>query len=1749
MTSLQIPGIVLDDEIYRLESKKVYSARSGSHRLAVNVWEGPESEFDGIIAAVAKAATTRIEGLGRILSIGTTDDAVYWIREYIDGETLSLKLQRETFSEPALLQLATRLARVLSAIHERGIIHRGLQSTNIVMDASGHAWLLDLGVFTPSSSVKGTENPKHFREAVQYQAPEMAGMLQCPVDHRSDLYSLGVVLYHAASGQLPFESENLSDLVRMHASGSAQPIRELNAGMSLGFAQMINTLLSKDPEERYQSAGAFLADLQRLDDINSVLLDVGEREESSLGGGVLCRKHQSWGRPNDFLFVGRDLELTRLACSWQNATEGKGAVVVIEGDEGAGKTRVVDEFITREVDAEAALVLRGSAGVGGYVPYGTLSRALRRFVDDLRLRPAALQPKLRFRIKKALGETMDVLAGLAPNSIAFFGLTGAASMHREGDERGEAAYCERVVECLFRLGSVFPSTVITIDDAHRLEGSSQRVVTMLAARLGGARMLIVLTRVADAATGGQTLFSGGMAGKVERVLLAPLELEAAEEIMSHELGGETIDPRFVSHLQRATRGNAFALSRYMRMALGRGAIWPEGGVWYPRKNATRRLTGEADLQGLVDWELNQLQPGNLRTLGAAALLGRPFRAEEVLAMTDGRPASFSAAVEEGQRLGLLTQIAVDRWEMDRHRVLANLRSRLDAATRASFHGRAAHWVEGMPGSQSFERARHIALSDWPLDDTGRYKAVNQAGRTAVEQGDDSVAFLYLEEARRISEARGIRLTSDVHKSLAQLSERAGQFEAAIEHLVSAVDNAETTVERAKLFGQIATNALLGRGDPTMALGMAVQALKLCGYSDLRGGELDCTADIDVLKGLTHLEPSDIKETLSSAKGRAFVLEAAETCLVAAYLRGASGRSFGVVAKILKTLVTVESSSTRTSAFLLLAFADTLMGSPSRAVRHLKEAKAGCPTGEFAARYEGLKAFARFRFEEDDELDSSLFVQRPKTPLGLLLTLEMAHVFWLRGHSETAHAMLSLVERLPNSIGGEVARPALWNAVELLHGRDVKTPEAFTEDEIQAVSSSPSDYLRASSRSAAVIMELERGETVSRLDLLCSQREAMGTSIGAHCLQLSDYRVYAGYVRLAQAMSQELRGQVVGLEALRKAVKSIALCKPRALFFAHEKVLAAGLARLEGKFEKAVKLLDVSEKDARLRDNRWVRFEVARLNACLLLDQGKSEAAQTEAYWAYQLAQRFGWTTRSQRVQREFDLVIRHEHASGTHPPEQDTATRYRQHLDALLEVGLASSMLLEPAEQARVALDEIIRVFAAQRAFLFVYDDDEGALRLNTGRNVRGETVSQVAGYKGRAVQQVWNSLEPVVIRGCDNEEDGTGIMAAPLIARDRLLGVVYVDGSRSQSNRHSEDVQVLLAIANHLAVTLETSRVNQLEVEFASERRERRLAENLRTVATSLSTTLELSEVLARLLESLGQLIAYDRALVLMRREDRFEVAAARGKDGEIRTLPSYGVDEYAVLAELVETKRPICLDDLPKELRSSHPLGDAPSTSWMGVPLLRGMEVTGVLILTDDRRGAYTGYDSEIAFTFASQAAIALENARLFGEVERLAVIDELTGVYNRRAFFDLSQREFQRASRYQNPLAAIMVDLDNFKIINDTLGHSAGDEVLTTIATRLQNAVRELDILGRYGGEEFVILAPQTGLAEACTVAERLRAIVTQEPVAGPSGDIDVTASFGVAAMTGGEGSLSALLDRADKALYQAKSEGKNCVRRFR
>ncbi len=168
--------------------------------------------------------------------------------------------------------------------------------------------------------------------------------------------------------------------------------------------------------------------------------------------------------------------------------------------------------------------------------------------------------------------------------------------------------------------------------------------------------------------------------------------------------------------------------------------------------------------------------------------------------------------------------------------------------------------------------------------------------------------------------------------------------------------------------------------------------------------------------------------------------------------------------------------------------------------------------------------------------------------------------------------------------------------------------------------------------------------------------------------------------------------------------------------------------------------------------------------------------------------------------------------------------------------------------------------------------------------------------------------------------------------------------------------------------------------------------------------------------------------------------------------------------------------------------------------------------------------------------------QNERL----ERIAVEDHLTGIYNRRHFFDLAEKEVERAKRYGNPLSVIILDADRFKKLNDAYGHLIGDQILINLVKLCEENIRSLDIIARYGGEEFVILMPEANQEDAQKTAERLRKLVAETSLISGGFDVTITISLGVATWENGkELDFNALLARADSALYQSKEAGRNRV----
>ncbi|HQN43179.1 MAG TPA: histidine kinase N-terminal 7TM domain-containing protein [Anaerolineaceae bacterium] len=339
-----------------------------------------------------------------------------------------------------------------------------------------------------------------------------------------------------------------------------------------------------------------------------------------------------------------------------------------------------------------------------------------------------------------------------------------------------------------------------------------------------------------------------------------------------------------------------------------------------------------------------------------------------------------------------------------------------------------------------------------------------------------------------------------------------------------------------------------------------------------------------------------------------------------------------------------------------------------------------------------------------------------------------------------------------------------------------------------------------------------------------------------------------------------------------------------------------------------------------------------------------------------------------------------------------------------------------------------------------------------------------------------------------------------------------------------------------------------------------RRLAEALRDTASALNSTLNLDEVFKLILDRVRMVVPADIAAVQQLDAEHKVAITTHAHDFSSQGLDAtliaeeFEIATTANLRQMVETRQPVWINDVPGDPDWKQMEGSEWIRSYLGAPILIKGQVIGFLGLTSAQPNFYCEEHAPRLMAFADQAAIAIENAQLYAEVQRLAVLDDLTGIYNRRAFFDLGQREVERALRTMRPMCALFLDIDHFKQFNDAYSYQTGDQVLRLLAECLKTHLREIDLVGRYGGEEFMVLLPEADLPSAMGVAERLRQQVQLIDLVTEHGKLSITISIGVATLPlradQQPGALRSyqvrdLIDDAGEALHLAKDAGRNCI----
>ncbi len=614
----------------------------------------------------------------RAYALEKHEHGVALVLEALDGHTLGELLRAGRLGLKKALHIAAAIAEILEDVHRLGIIHRDIKPHNILVhDATGDVYLIDFGMATSmTQEVRQADGSRTIEGTLAYLSPEQTGYMNRPLDHRSDLYSLGVTLFQMLTGSLPFTSEDARELVRSHVARIPPAPRDLNAALPVAVSDLVMKLLTKAPEERYQSAlglGADLAEcLRQIEATGTVgVLELGRRDAAA----VLRLSQKLYGRAD---------EEAALLAAVERAESGAVELFLVAGHSGIGKSSLVQA-------TQKAVERRGGHFISGKfdqlsrnVPYAPVARAFRNLLGQLLGESAELVSRWRDRLARALGQSGQVLVDLLPELALLLGPQPAVPALQPTESQN------RFNRLMSRFADVFTTAshplVLFLDDLQWADAGSLKLLHVLLAA-PGRRHLLILGAYRDSevhAAHPLSLALVGLCGAgvaVREIALGPLGAPQIAELLEHALSEGAARVASLSEvILEKTQGNPFFVGQFLRSLHAERLIRfdesADAWTWDLGEIAGREVTG--NVVEFMAGKLLRLAPATQRALTLAACIGHEFDLQTLVTLHEQPPATVAAALGEALREGLVLPVRVD------HRFLHGaLEGSADAKERAA----------------------------------------------------------------------------------------------------------------------------------------------------------------------------------------------------------------------------------------------------------------------------------------------------------------------------------------------------------------------------------------------------------------------------------------------------------------------------------------------------------------------------------------------------------------------------------------------------------------------------------------------------------------------------------------------------------------------------------------------------------------------------------------------------------------------------------------------------------------------------------------------------------------------------------------------------------------------------------------------------------------------------------------------------------------------------------------------------------
>lgn len=1668
-------------------------------RLAMKLLGESLRDPDGILRFKQEfrlMAQLRHPRLVEVFDYGTTDSGIpFYTMELIEGEDLP----SGPLSELDLKALLVQLAEVLGFIHSRGYVHADVGPANVRRLADGSLKLIDFGLMSPLGQSLGSP-----RGTPAYMAPE--SVRGARLDARSDLYSLGALAYHLATGRPVFDDADALAVMRAHLE--REPVRPsaFNPDLTAEFERVLLKLLAKDPLARFSSASELLRAL-------------GAQVDETQPPALLASH-----------FVGRASELEAFSRALGGLQAGRGGQLWVAGPSGIGKSRLLEEFRLR-AQLDGARVLTGVATEQG-VPFGPMLEPLRAalsLLDGPQLEP--------FRAP---------LGAILPE------------WHREGDltldPQKEKTRLQNAVVDVFSLLLASNPLVLLLDDWQWADASSRELLKALS-RLTGEFPLLLLGADRAPAEGAEAAF------------LTPFEASEVDEMAGALLGESGLDGRFVEQLREATSGLPLAIEGTIRHLAAHGGLKYSAGRWAILPEAVALIGKAQDGRGLFEAQFAELSTEARKVAELAAAMGRPFRLAQVMAVLETEEAEVFAAIAELERGAILARKGDRLWFVSGQQAEVVTHLTPEAQRRALHTALAEALLREGVAEDDLESlndlARHALSGDRP--EVGIAPALSAARK--------NVSLFALEAARRLLEAVLPHLV-DAPDRLA-----AKQMLGDVARYSSELDEAERFYLEALELGP----------DPVTA-GVIRTNYAVC--AQIRSNYADALERLAEARKTLEAEPAEWLRCLTfQARNH--------------YFKGETDQAIAVCEEALPKARSAGHPLRLSGVLGFLGMLYALAANrPHEGVELLIEAlEVSEPLGDKVGLNDTLNLLGNAKLACGDILGAeaafarTLTLSRETGARGELVAahINLALVAHERGRAETAIMEAERAREEAAAIGNSVYQGIATVALAAAKAASTELDEAFDLlDEVEKqLEREPNAYLRTMWRSFGSEVQLLSGdfleaslwaelaledgkktgnpefderaalvlaEALLRLGEGESARAALDGFDGPHARYLmAAIALKAGHLNDADRL---------GAEALMEATERHA-----ERLMLRTRLLLAEVAFSRGDVSGArIHFEDAAEVARDCGATLLECFANFGLAACAgrnpegyaLLRQVRMALGTLLERLSVRAAENLLSLEEPWRIQQgDFDSLRHAEEARGKGVSERrylESLQRERE-LQAELEALGAAKRRLEilnrfTSETQAISDYELLleRMVALTASLLdadsglLLLPDERDELQIRSTYNLepskalafsrsiaessfRSGTTTFIADALGGSDFSTQRSVMDLQIRAA---------LSVPLRLRDRVLGVIYVDRQTVHHGFSEEDRKLVEAIALQAAQSLDNARL------LAVTRTKARQMEMLNQLSRSVSTSLVLSEVLSKIGQAALELTGADRAMILMRGDAGLTCKMACDHSGELNaeTVAFSQTVGHQVLA----TGEPFCdLDTQANaELQTQRSIMALDLRTILCVPLLTRDQAIGVLYVdSKEVVGAFGTQELDLLSAIASQASIAITNAQLY---ER-ATVDGLTRLYVRSFFEQRLTQEVSRSLRYGEEVSVLMMDVDHFKKFNDTYGHAVGDLVLKLVADVIRKTIRqEIDIPARFGGEEMLVLMPDTGVEGAMVLAERVRAAIEAAGLPHDGSILQVKVSVGVSTAPHHGKTTADLIEAADAALYHSKRNGRNQVTLF-